>query len=212
MTEYLTEEEQLQQLKGWLKQYGPSIIAGIVVAIALTTGWHYWQRYREVQLAQASALFNTLLADANQHKEIVAARDAQQLQDSYPRTPYAQLATLYLARSAADNKKFAIAEQQLNWVLHHHPAAPLQAITHLRLAKVLLADNKPTEALSQLDAVTDKNFAGLSDEIRGDILVAQHDTAGARIAYQRAMDEIPQVGTNDPLLPLKYANLGLESL
>ena len=46
MTEYLTEQEQIEQLKTWIKQYGLTILFGIVIALVLSFSWHYWQQYR----------------------------------------------------------------------------------------------------------------------------------------------------------------------
>ena len=61
LTDYLTEQEQIQQLKNWLKQYGPTIIAGVVLALGMSWGWHYYQNYRNNILAQASLVYDEML-------------------------------------------------------------------------------------------------------------------------------------------------------
>jgi predicted negative regulator of RcsB-dependent stress response len=50
----MTEEEQVEQLKNWIKQYGMAIVAGIAMALIIVSCWHYWQGYQTRILTRAS--------------------------------------------------------------------------------------------------------------------------------------------------------------
>ena len=48
MTEYLTEQEQIELLKTWIKQYSLVIIlTAWSFAIVAITGWRYWQQRQD---------------------------------------------------------------------------------------------------------------------------------------------------------------------
>ena len=64
----LEEQEQIDALKAWWRQYGTLVIAGafaLALAAAAFTGWRYWQQTRSIaaaelylQLRQAEAAVN----------------------------------------------------------------------------------------------------------------------------------------------------------
>ncbi len=207
MTEYLTEQEQIQQLKNWIKQYGFTILAGIVFALVMTSGWRYWQNYHNKILSHASVVYDEMLTLRAQNNTEGASVQAEKLISHYPKTPYAQMAALMLAREAMLKKNYPDAVQQLNWVLDHSKDRPLQEIARIRLARVLIAQNKPDAALDVLKKSNNKSFIGLVDEVRGDAYLAQNNANSARNAYQLALSEIPNAEINRPVLQMKYDNL-----
>jgi predicted negative regulator of RcsB-dependent stress response len=207
MTEYMTEQEQVQQLKNWLKQYGPSIIAGIIAALAITSGWHYWQAYREKILTHASAVYDEMLTLRAQGNSNDAVIQAKKLLDHYPRTPYAQMAAFMIARDAVLKKNYPEAITQLNWVIDHSKNKSIKEIARLREARILITQNKAQDAINFLNTVDDKNFNGLIDEIKGDAYLAMNDKASARNAYKLALEELPNAEVTRPILQMKYDTL-----
>lgn len=207
MTEYLTEQEQVQQLKTWLKQYGTTILAGIIIALVVTSGWHYWQSYRNKILSHASIVFDEMLTLRAQNNTEGASVQAKKLLSHYPKTPYAQMAALTLARDAVLKKNYVEASKQLTWVLDHSSEHAIKEIARIRLARIMITEKKPDDALNTLKTIDDKSFMGLINEVRGDAYLAQHDTASARNAYQLALSEIPNAEISRPILQMKYDNL-----
>ena len=116
MTEYLTEQEQIQQLKGWVKQYGMTILLGILIALAITSGWRYWQSYHIKILQHASAVYDEMIVMRAQNNTNGTMTQARKLLRNYTKTPYADMAAFILAREAVITKQYAEAIQQLNWV------------------------------------------------------------------------------------------------
>lgn len=207
MTEYLTEQEQIQQLKTWLKQYGPTILLGIVLALLMTTGWRYWQNYRNKVLMHASSVYDEMLSARAQNNDNEAIVQAKKLLAHYRKTPYADMAALLLARDAASKKDYSAAITQLTDVMDHSKTASLREIARIRIARILLAQQKADDALALLKKQDDKNYIGLVDEVRGDAYLIKSDPTAARNAYQLALQELPNTDVTRPILEMKYANL-----
>ncbi len=207
MTEYLTEQEQIQQLKTWVKQYGPTIILGIVIALILSTGWRYWQNYQNKILIHASNVYDEMLTLRAQNNEEGATVQAKKLLAHYRKTPYADMASLLLARNAVLKKDYPEAIQQLDQVMNHSKNASIREIARIRTARILLTQQKADEALALLNKMDDKNYLGLVDEVRGDAYLVKKDPDAARKAYQLALQELPNDEVTRPILEMKYANL-----
>jgi predicted negative regulator of RcsB-dependent stress response len=208
LTEYMTEQEQIEQLKSWIKQYGSTVIAGVVMALIIVTGWHYWERYKSRKLYHASSVYDEMITLRAQNETSEAAVQANKLINLYPRTPYAPMAALMLARDAAATQSYPEAGKQLNWVIDHSSNDSLREIAKTRLARLDLAQKNPQDTLDVLAKVDDKNFNGLVDQIRGDAYLLMNDTAKAQAAYQLALQELPKEdAAQTPLLQMKLDNL-----
>lgn len=203
----MTEQEQIQQLKTWLKQYGLTILLGIIIAFLITMGWRYWQNYRTKILLHASAVYDEMLTLRAQNNENGAIVQAKKLLSHYPKTPYAHMAAMMVARDEALNKNYAEAINQLKWVIDHSKSPSIKGIAYIRIARILITENEPDVALATLKKLKDKNFIGLADETRGDAYLAQNNLSAAREAYQLALNEIPNAEVTRPLLQMKYDNL-----
>lgn len=203
----MTEQEQVQQLKNWLKQYGLTIIAGIVIAFSASTAWHYWQTYREKTLSHASSVYDEMLNLRAQGNSVDALVQADKLMAHYRNTPYAQMATLLVARDAVLKKNYSEAHKQLNWVIQHGSDASMKEIARLRNARLYIEEKNPQQAIDLLNKIDDKNFIGLIDETKGDAYVSMNNTQAAHQAYQAALHELPNAEINRPLLRMKLDNL-----
>lgn len=207
LTEYLTEQEQVELLKNWIKQYAVVIIAGVTMSIIAITGWRYWQEHQMKILNHASSIYDKMLVNRAQNDASNTDDRANKLLEHYPQTTYAQLAAFMLARDAINKKDYKEAEKQYNWVLDHSKDSSLKQIARLRLARILIAEGKPEEALKTLEKIDDKSFNGLTDEIKGDAYYAMKNTTMARDAYKQALVELPNAEVIRPLLQMKYDNL-----
>lgn len=209
MTDYLTEQEQIDLLKNWIKRYSLVILAGVILAIILITGWRYWQQRQEKMLTRASSIYDEMLNGRAQNDRTKTEAQAQKLFNRYPKTTYAELAALMLARQAAINANYIEAKTHLKWVIKNSDIPALRQIAKIRLARIQIADNKPEASLKTLTKVDDLTFNGLTDEVRGDAYLALNEINKAREAYQRALNELPNAETIRPLLQMKYDNLAI---
>jgi len=209
LTEYLTEQEQIELLKSWIKQYSLVILAGMALALASVTGWRYWQQRQNRIIGHASAVYDEMLTVRAQNDASATLIQADKLFKHYPHTIYSQMAALMQARDAANKKDYDKAETRLQWVIDNSRVASFRQIARLRLARVLLAVKKPQQSIDTLRKVDDKSFNGLTEEIRGDAYLAMNDVTNARAAYKQALVDLPNAEVIRPLLQMKYDNLAI---
>jgi predicted negative regulator of RcsB-dependent stress response len=183
----LEEQEKLDDLKAWWRQWGNSI-TGVILAVCLgvagVQGWRWWTQN---QTEQASVLYGAVSAAARAN-DVAKARDAMaQLADKYGGTGYAPRAALMVAALLFESGDKTGAKAQLAFVLDRSDEDELKQIARLRLAAVQLDDKQYDEALRTLDARHDEGFAAVYADLRGDVLVAAGRAAEARSAYQTAL-------------------------
>lgn len=207
LTEYLTEQEQIEILKGWIKEYGTVIVLGIAIAFIAIAGWHYWQQRQNKILSHASSVYDEMLAMRTRNDPSATSVQANKLLIHYPQTIYGQMAALMLAREDIFKKDYEKAKKHLNWVLDHSKIAALRQIARLRLARILIAEHKPEESINMLKTTDDKTFNGLISEVKGDAYLAMKNLAMARKSYQQALSELPNAEIVRPLLQMKYDDL-----
>ncbi|MDX1901505.1 MAG: tetratricopeptide repeat protein [Gammaproteobacteria bacterium] len=211
MTEYLTEQEQLQQLVNWVKQYGPSILLGLLLAIVGTYAWHYWQNRQNDVLMRASNLYDTMLSAASVDNSTETVKQAKMLINQFPKTPYAQMAAFMLANEAISQHNLAEAKKHLQSVMTNAKDPGMRNIARIRLARLLIADHQPQVALKILDTFENDNaFSPLANEIRGDAALALHRIDDARKDYAAALKNIPNAESTRPILQLKYNDLATQ--
>ncbi|HLB42627.1 MAG TPA: tetratricopeptide repeat protein [Gammaproteobacteria bacterium] len=212
MTEYLTEQEQIELLKNWIKQYSVVILVGVLLAVIGITSWRYWQQRQVRILSHASAIYDEMLTKRAQNDPEATVIQARKLYEHYPKTVYGQIAALMLAKEAIDKKDYQAAEKQFSAVLHQSHIATLRQIARLRLARVMIAEKKSEEAIKLLKKIDDQHFNGLTNEIRGDAYFAINNIDMARQSYKQALTDLPNAETIRPLLQMKYDNLTVNQI
>ncbi len=199
-----TEEEQLERLKEWWKKNGKFVIAGVVLGLGTVIGMRLWTDSRNQTAEAASLQYEQLLQLVDTGKVEEAEQLAGTLFTQYSSTPYATLAKLILARLKVEQGDLAAAEALLRQVMEGAEQEAIREIARMRLARVLLAENKPDAAMALLEeAGTSANQADL-EAIKGDIYLAQGKRAEARAAYERAL---ALGGRNQRLLQMRLDDL-----
>ncbi|MCD1630389.1 MULTISPECIES: YfgM family protein [Marinobacter] len=214
MAELRTEEEQIQAIKDWWKKNGSSLLIGIGAALAIVFGWQAWQNHQAQQRAEAANQFATLLNafadESDENASETVAFVAETLRNDYGKSAYAIYGNLVLARQQMmvdGNAEAAI--DSLNWALDKAADYPaLSLVVRNRLARAQFAAERYDDALATLDGAANADaFAGVFSELRGDILLAQGDTDGARDAYITAREQNQQGRSG--ILELKLSDLGV---
>ncbi|MES2204986.1 MAG: tetratricopeptide repeat protein [Pseudomonadota bacterium] len=206
MSVYKTEEEQIDDLKRWIKSYGPSIVMGIVLAIALLYGWRYWHSYQHNRAVQASVLYQQAV-DAYQTKRTdLLAKSVETLQNKYPKSPYASYGVFLQVKLAADQQAYSDAEVGLGWIIHHSHDNNIKAIAELRLGSIQTADHQEELAIKTLESIKNPAFKGLAHIKIADAYLALGDTKNAKINYEAAGKLLPDAGNTMPTLAVKLDN------
>ena len=187
MDDYLSETEQWERLKAWLRAYSPWILAGVVVALGGLAGWNWWQDRLNRRGTDASARYEQM-TDALQKNDPTRAKAiAAELEKDFPDSPYVDQAHFFEARLAVEANDLPKAEALLKGIMDRTKDDQLALIARVRLARVQLAANKPDEARATLDAKPAGAFEARFHEVRGDVLFAKGDKAGALKEYLAAL-------------------------
>lgn len=206
MDDYLSEAEQWERAKAWLKENVPWIIAGVAVAVVATSGWRWWQGRQDQNLAQAARLYDEMAAAFDKNDTANVARLAQQLDREYAGSGYADHAALVTARMNVQDGKQMQAVEGLQKLMTSTKDAELSLVARLRLARVQIDQKKADDALKTLAGATPGAFAARFAEVRGDALYAKGDREGALKAYREALQP------NDPTVDTELLTLKINSL
>ena len=204
----LQEQEQLDDLKAFWKQYG-NLITWVVTACLLAfAGWNAWGWYQRDQATKASAMFDELDKAAAIGDADKAGRVFADLKERFGGTAYAQQGGLLAARLQYEKGQTDAAKASLGWVAEHASEDEYRSIARLRLAGVLLDAKQFDAALKALDGVLSKEFTALVADRRGDVLLAQGKKDEARGAYQAAYQAMSDKLDYRRLIEAKLTALG----
>ena len=204
----LEEQEQLAAIKSWWSQYGKLAMVTVVAALLVVGGIRGWYYYRNTQAASALTLFDQMQR-AERASDQKKVRDiAAQIVDKYASTQYATLASLAAAKSNFDTGDLPAAKTQLQWVIDNGKEAEARDVARLRLARVLLDEKNPAEALKLLETKHGDSFAGLYADVKGDALLAGGKRVEAHAAYQVALEKSDAASPTRQIVQLKLDALG----
>jgi len=205
--EYLSEKEQLEQIREWWREYGWYLVAGVALGGLGLLGWNQYQAYEERRVEAASALYEQLSVAVLDRAEVRASEILEQLRSEYPSSPYADQGGLLMASLELDAQNTDAALAELRHVLDSTSDDELALVVRERLARLLVHLERYDEALDVIDGADPGRFSGRFSELRGDIYLAQGDPEGARTAYLEAFnsDNIDTLDRN--LLQMKLDDL-----
>ncbi len=204
----LQEQEQLDDLKAFWKQYGNLITWVITACLLAFAGWNAWGWYQRDQATKASAMFDELDKAAAAGDADKAGRIFGDLKERFGGTAYAQQGGLLAARLQYEKGQADAAKASLGWVAEHASEDEYRSIARLRLAGVLLDAKQFDAALKALDGASAKEFTALVADRRGDVLLAQGKKDEARGAYQAAYKAMSDKLDYRRLIEAKLTALG----
>jgi predicted negative regulator of RcsB-dependent stress response len=206
----LEEQEQLDELKHFWKQYGNLIswaLIAVLGAFAAWNGYQYWQRN---QAAQAAVMYDEIERAVLSGEAARIDRSLADMKERFGSTAYAQQAGLLAAKAYYDKGNADAARAALTWVADKASEPGYQAVAKLRLAGILLEKKDYDQALLQLSGAFPKDFSGLVADRRGDVLMAQGKKAEARAEYEKAFKVLGEYAEYRRLVEVKLNALGVD--
>jgi predicted negative regulator of RcsB-dependent stress response len=206
--DYLTDDEQLEQVKRVVAENWVWVLGGIVLGAALIFGYRYYDGYRNERALRAASQFGDMTSALERDDRNKARQVAAVLVKDYPTSPYADQSQLVVARLYVDDGQLANAIAPLTQVMNNSKDAELRHIARLRLARVLIDQSKPDEAIKTLAEDSWGAFAGRAHEVRGDAFYAKNDSKSAVTEYKAALSGGDASSVDSALIQLKIADLG----
>jgi len=204
----LQEQEQLDALNAWWKENGNKVLGALLVIVVAIGGWRGWQYYQHQQSGEAAILYAEF-ARQLESGDVKRVNDAAAMvMGRYAASGYAPRAALLAAQVNEHVKDTARARTQLQWVIDHAEEDGLKNVARLRLAAVLLDEQKYDDALKLLEAKHPASYDGLYADLRGDILSAQGKKNEARSAYKLAYEKTDAKSAYRNLIQMKMDALG----
>lgn len=204
----LEEQEQLDELKHFWKQYG-HVITWILIAVmggyAAWNGYQYWQKQ---QSAKAAALFDEVERASASGDPAKLERAWGEMKDRFPSTTYAAQSALLAGKTLQQNEKLDAASAALKWAAENASDEASAQLARLRLANLQIQQKSYEEASKTLSKPFSPAFAGLAADIQGDLLMAQNKSQEAVKAYTDAWSKLETNNEYRRLVQAKLNALG----
>ncbi len=206
----LEEQEQLDELKHFWKQYGDIITWALIVVFGAVAAWNGYQYWQTRQASQATVLYDEVERAALSGDMARLDRSLADMKDRFGSTVYAGQAGLLAAKTYYDKGNVDAARAALNWVADKSSDDAYQSIAKLRLAGILFETKAYDEALKLASGSFPRDFAALAADRRGDILAAQGKKDAAKAEYQTAYKGLDERSEYRRLVEVKLNALGAD--
>jgi predicted negative regulator of RcsB-dependent stress response len=210
--EYLSEREQAEQLRGWLRENWIWLVAGVALTLGGYYGYRWWEARQAERSFAAEQRFTAMLNALADNQRDEGLRLAGEVTGEFAGTPYADQATLVLARLDVDAGDFAQAETRLAGLAAGSDDPELRLVARLRLARVQLAQGRRDDALATLDAASQPAIEARIEELRGDVQLASGDKPAALASYRRAQAAAGEGATGVGLVDTELLGLKVDEL
>ncbi|MEK7772244.1 MAG: tetratricopeptide repeat protein [Pseudomonadota bacterium] len=202
------DQDSIDGIKTWWDKFGTAITVVLTALLVTIGGTQAWKYYQQQQAQQAADLY-VLLQQVQLSNDPARINDAAHLlTEGFPSSGYAPRAAFVAAEAdvQAGNNKRAI--QNLQWIIDNAKETAMHDLARLRIAGILLDEEKYDEALRLMSTPHDATFAGLYLDRKGDILAASKKIAEARLSYQAAIDKLSKNNNYYNIVQMKLDALG----
>lgn len=196
MSDHLTDEEQVEKVKAWLKENGTSIVAGVVIGLGGIFGWQFWDSYQANKAAEGAEAYDRFVQVAQQSEPGKTAEELEKLDESFAKSAYSHFAALELARQQAEAGELDAARATLEKTRADIRDGAMQAVIDLRLARLLMSEGRLDEAGAMIGKLDAGAFAAEAASLRGQIAWMQGKNDEARAA----LEEARTLGSSDEIV------------
>lgn len=206
----LEEQEQLDELKHFWKQYGNAITWILIVVMGAYAAWNGYQYWQKQQSAKAAALFDEVERSAASGDSAKTERAWNDMKERFPGTTFAAQSALLVAKSLQQNDKTEAAASALKWAAENATDQASAQLARLRLANLQVQQKAYDEAAKTLSKSFSPAFAGLASDIQGDLFMAQSKTQDAVKSYTEAWSKLESNNEYRRLVTAKLNALGAD--
>ena len=192
MDDNLTDQQQAEVVKQWLKDNGLSILFSIGLGISAYFGLQFYQQSQLQESESASRLYAEVEFALKQQRMAQAQNLLQEMDNNFSGSPYQQQSHLAMAKLHMDSLDYDNAIIQLEFVMENARDESFQHIARLRIARIMIEQDELDGALALLDSVTASPIAYTPyyEGVKGDIYTALGQLEKAKVAYSLALDSL----------------------
>jgi predicted negative regulator of RcsB-dependent stress response len=185
--EFETEEQQAEAVKKWFKEYGLTIIMGLVIGLGGMKGYEYYQQTEEQAFQAASDAYDTIINDITNETSLSDLQaKSTEYRAAYESNVYTNMLDLRMAKAAVDEKNLEQAESLLTTAMNEAVHPTLEHTARIRLARVQIALEKYEQALTTIAGASGDAYQYSYELLRGDVWLARGDQQKAKDAYEKA--------------------------
>jgi len=183
----LEEEERVEALKQWWKQYGNLVSIVVLIVSACIVGYRGWEWYQQRQAEASTGPYEELIMGINTQdvSKIKGASDT--LFKNYASTSLATLGGLEAGKALFEQDDLEAAKTRYQWVIDNAIEPEWAMIARLNLSQVLIDQQKFDDALKVLDVPPVAGFEAQLLAAQGDVYWTSGKREAARKAYQDAL-------------------------
>lgn len=204
----LTEKEQLEELKAWWRDNRTMILGGVALGIAGILGFRMYTAGQVESALEASTQYEALIREVGENDLEPAQEIAATIFDEYAGTVYADQARLAMARLYMDAGRDADAADVLRPLATAGGSRPIEHVARLRLARILLYQDRPRDVLDLLGEPADTAFAARYNDVIGDAHHALGNMEAAASAWTAALAD----ATGSQTVDAEFLRMKLDDL
>ena len=187
MAEHLSEEEQLENLKKWWRNYGVVAITVVSISVGSYFGLNFYKENERIRSEESSSKYQDMMdiSIISSDKKISATqlkliqKLASELKSSDDGSQYSIYSALLMAKLHVE----------LNWALSRSQD-DLAPIIKLRLARVEASRGNIDLALSMINQNPPKVMTSAYHEAKGDFYLLKEDKVTAYDHYSLALSQL----------------------
>ena len=189
MSDYLTDEEQVDRLKRLWREWGTVVVVAIALGVGGTVGMDYYESYQISEDQRAADLYSSY----TEAKTLGEPRTVfvEELADEFGSSSYYVFTLLHEAKAAVDSADFETALKHLEIAKEVSEDTPISDLVKMRQARVEFELEKYDAALATLANVETDGFRWQALMLKGDVHFVRDELDDARDAYQSAKDVLP---------------------
>ncbi len=195
-----TEDEQAEQIKKWLRENGPQIVAGVAIGLGAIWGSDYYKNYQQEQSVEARSYYLSTVTNANNTQALAT------LKSNHADSGYTQESELMMAKHSVLAGNYQQALDHLSPLLNSEN----EFIAHtakLRSSSIYLQMDNYDQAISVLGTDENSAFSGLYNHAKGDVYLIQNNIDSAKKFYQLALGQLSADSELRNLIQIKLNDL-----
>ena len=201
--------EQAQKIKQLWSNHGSTFLTGILLVICFLLAWQWWDKHTKNTDITSQGNMLELMSAVSAKDDKKIDYYAYKVINDNPKSVYAGISNLFLAKLEVKKHNFVKAEYFLNETIKLNLGILSQTAT-LRLARIYLSQNEPTKA--RLLLVNSKIFANDQNNPVYQMLLAKSDIQlkndfAARSHIEKALKSIQKDPISEAWLKMQLSNI-----